>query len=351
MSRAFQRLLQPVFAPSPRHRRRSLTAVVVLTLSALAAPHGSPVLHAAPPAEGGDAEAPSHEQVLSMLRGGIDAGVILGWLDASGRPLPLPSAEQLLELKEAGATNDLLAALIERAEPRAPAEAPAAPSPPPTPPLSASGPGSPPPAAAAPVPTAAEGVLVRFELSHLPRLDDGEELDLFVYLDGKPLSYVPAGGSLFGGGEPLRFTQRLPPGVHRLRAAFEVHREAGGDRWRHEARFATDSLRFELAPGAPAAIRVEVRDDLLGAAELSYRFEQEERVAEIEDAGGDAERWPRLCEEIAADTTKKSERDRRWLEQGCVAWNDLWPEGGAPPRDEVREALEDFDFRPVPAGS
>jgi hypothetical protein len=352
--------------PGPR-----LAALAFVAALVAAAP---PAALAGPAREqaGGKAAATTHE-VVSMLRGGIAEEVVLAWLDAAGRPLPLPSAEQLLALKEAGASDGFLDALIERAahaEPGGEETAPgaeAAPSAAPAPPTPTSAgtapapadptPAEPPsaPAASAPVaPTAAAtaGVLVRFRLAHRPRYDDGEEeYDLFVYLDGVPLSYVPADDSLLGSDEPLSFAQRLEPGVHTLRAALERHRAVRGDRWQHDARFSPASLRFELAAGAPAEVRVELREGVLGEGRLDLRFEQEERVEEAEDAGGDPDGWPRLCEEIAADTSRRSARDREWLGRGCVAWDFLWPAGGAPPRDEVRDALARFDYRPVPAGS
>lgn len=51
---------------------------------------------------------------------------------------------------------------------------------------------------------------------------------------------------------------------------------------------------------------------------------------------------------LEASTAGPSRRDQ--LER-CVRWPDLWDGGGAPPRDEVRRALEAFDYRPVPKGS
>jgi hypothetical protein len=348
--------------PDPGSRTRRSAGrppLAALAIAALLVPAAPAAVLAGPAGDGladdetaGEAPAaPTLDQVASMLRGGIAEEVVLAWLDAAGRPLPLPSAEQLLALKEAGASDAFLAALIERAALAETAGEAAAPVAEPAPRASApSGPAVQAPAVA--TGTAPAGVLVRFRLAHRPRYDDGEEeYDLFVYLDGVPLSYVPADDSLLGSGEPLSFAQRLEPGVHTLRAALERHRAVRGDRWQHEARFSPASLRFELAAGAPAEVRVELREGVLGEGRLDLRFEQEERVEEAENAGGDPDGWPRLCEEIAADTSRRSARDREWLERGCVAWDFLWPAGGAPPRDEVRDALARFDYRPVPAGS
>jgi hypothetical protein len=348
--------------PDPGSRTRRSAGrppLAALAIAALLVPAAPAAVLAGPAGDGladdetaGEAPAPpTLDQVASMLRGGIAEAVVLAWIDAAGRPLPLPIAEQLLALKEAGASDAFLAALIERAAPAEPAGEAAAPVAEPAPRASApSGPAVPAPAVA--TGTATAGVLVRFRLAHRPRYDDGEEeYDLFVYLDGVPLSYVPADDSLLGSDEPLSFAQRLEPGVHTLRAALERHRAVRGDRWQHDARFSPASLRFELAAGTPAEVRIELREGALGDGRLDYRFEQEERVDEAENAGGDPDGWPRLCEEIAADTSRRSARDREWLGRGCVAWDFLWPAGGAPPRDEVRDALARFDYRPVPAGS
>ena len=308
--------------------------------------------------------ADDYGEVVAMLEGGLSEATILGWLEAGDVPLSRPSADELVRLKAAGATEEFLQELLRRS--RRPAEretadtpvaGPATDQPRAPPPSDSSVPASPPEQAAEPAPEAtvvepvpgpdrpvddpsAGRAAVHFRLLYSPRFDEDEEAwDLLVYLDGRPLSHVPAGGDPLGlaGGGPLEFELELPPGEHTVRVLQERHRPRRRG-WRHAARAAPPALTFDLAAGMPARVEVAFRQSWADLGDpLTFRFTQSDRVADLVEVGGDPDRWPELCEDAGREPSPG----------GCLGWSSLWPEG-APPRSEVLEALARFDFRPVP---
>ena len=260
-------------------RRPKSRTFLVLTLAALL---GSTMSSAAENAVVGE--------VLTMLEGGLDESVIVGWLEAGEPGFPRPNAAELVSLSKAGASSDLLQLLIERStleeppvenppaasvEERAPAPAPpepapkAEPAPVASPPESQANRAAPvvPVAEAQPVreprPAAAGGAetAVTFRLRYAPRFDeDEEEWGLYVYLDGKPLSYVPQTSAFQN--EVLEFSQRLAPGRHVVRVAQERHRKRRkGDR--HETRVAPQSFEFEVGTDGGALVQLDFRQSLI----------------------------------------------------------------------------------------
>ena len=182
---------------------------------------------------------------------------------------------------------------------------------------------------------------VRVELLYAPRHDEDEEpWDLFVYLDGRPLSYVPASADVLGlvPGTPLELELELPARKHTLRVLQERHWKRRG-RWRHASRVGEPEFSFELATGTTAKIEVQFRQGWGEETDpLTFRFTQGERVSDLVDVGGDPERWADLCEDTGSKSGKKD----------CVGWSGLWPGDTAPSRAEVLDAMAAFSFRPVP---
>jgi len=349
--------------PSSRYRWFSLALLALL-------------LGLAPSARAEEPEAdPILDGVVEMLQAEISEPVILEWLDSAEETPRRPTAGELVELKEAGASEELLSRLIEISRALAPmppilrkpvSERAATPVPPrasdpppsrerPVPPVVATPefaePGAVEPRAAEP--RSADGlVTVEFEFAYVPNWGEGETVwDLYVYIDGKPLSYVAEGGQLFDE-NILRFSRRLEPDRHVLRVLQERHE--GGRRATHEARVAPDTFAFELAAAPAAEIELFYREPMIdvgqGGGPLAFRFAQGNQVEVLEDLGGDPAQWPELCEEIEVGVSERKrasasfERDL----EGCVRWRELWEGIEAPPRGEVREYLEQFDYRPVP---
>ncbi len=317
------------------------------------------------------AETPSGvlDEVLAMLEAGMSEPIIVQWLDGSDQRPRRPSAADLIGLKQAGASDELLARLLELAgeapddrvvEPAA--EAPSAVMSPagPTAPATAPPPSVAPPQPAtraqpvAPTQPAATGEIpVHFELSYLPDFDEDEdEWGLYVYVDGEPLTYVPAGSLL--GAKPLRFRQFFAPGSHTLRVTQERHVKHGRDRWFHAARLAGIELPLELQAGTRADVELKFRQSqfALGGSQgpLSFRLVQGKKVEVIEKQGGDPESWPLVCEEIEANAEagKELKKSLRRQLDDCTPWSELWGGLEVPSREKVREALALFRYRPIP---
>ena len=85
---------------------------------------------------------------------------------------------------------------------------------------------------------------------------------------------------------------------------------------------------------------------------LSFRLLQADRVTEMDSVGGSPDSWALVCEEIEANMREgeKPGRTERSELESCVRWGDLWKDDAAPGRDQIREAMAAFDFRPVPRG-
>ena len=324
-------------------------------------------------------EQPVIDAVLSMLEAGLSQDVIVAWLDSGEESVPRPSAEQLLALEAAGAEAELLERLLTRSSAGAPPAAQAVAAGPTvdTPdreetakqPAPSSEPGTAeavelrtePGAVAAPT-AAAESVQMSFTFSYSPWYLNEDEIELneeswdfFVYMDGVPVSYVPA-SVVSGMSSELEFTQMVEPGSHVVRVTLERHTRVRGGAWKHAARVAEEKFPIEVAADGPEAsltVRFKENWGRLGQGPLEFSFSQGNVVRELEGVGGEPEGWPLICEEIEANldpgepTPGEVEREL----ESCVRWADLWQGRWAPPRDEVRDALAMFDFRPVPKGS
>lgn len=294
------------------------------------------------------AQDPVVQEIVRMLAAEISEPVIVRWIETSGRRPAAVSSDDLVALKQAGASDDLLGKLLEMAgaePPPPPASSPLPPAPEPTPMR-----------VPAPAPEDPSGAVpMRFEVRYQPAsVEDEEPWDLFVYLDGRLLARAEAPmTALFP--KAVAFEGSVAPGPHVLRLIQERHRRQSGG-WHHEARVWGDPVRFTLEPGKPGELKLEVRQVKLalgGEAPISWRIAQGERtVAESGPTGTRPDTWPPLCEEIEANLkrgTRPALPIRRELER-CVRWTGLWPGiAGVPSREEVRAELERYDYRPVPA--
>ncbi len=175
----------------------------------------------------------------------------------------------------------------------------------------------------------------------------------FLLAAGVPAAAETPGGVLDEVRTMLE-AQLLPPGRHVLRVAQERHVKRGRDRWFHAARMAEVELPLALAAGARADVELRFHQSRLafGSSEgpLSYRFVQGETVEVIEKQGGDPEDWPLVCEEVEANAAPGGELKKSLRRQldGCRRWSEIWERLEVPGRDEVREALALFRYRPVP---
>ncbi|MEL7060148.1 MAG: hypothetical protein AAGN46_09005 [Acidobacteriota bacterium] len=282
---------------------------------------------------------PVLRDVARMLEADVSEDIVRQWLSSSTRRPAFPDADDIVALKRAGASDELLTHLLDLAATPPPPAPPAPPAPSPEAPPAA----EPPPAATLTDPLDDVEVPVRFELTYVPFvLEDEEEWDLMVYLDGKPLSIVPS-STIFRPQE-LEFRYFVAPGRHTLRVMRERHVE-GRREWQHWAYAAGSAFSFEVADnGAPAEVELIFKQNVLSISDpLSFRFSQGRNVVVIEDQGGNPEDWIELCEE--KETRPQTNRSRA---QRCVTWESWWAPVQVPPRHEVRRALALFDYRPVP---
>lgn len=304
-------------------------------------------------------EAPQRSEtvagLLELVQAEITEDVILLWLDTRESEKAPPSVGDLLELRNAGASDAILQKLLllEAGETAPPAVSePAVSTPAVSKPAVSADPEDsadiePEPSRAEPPSRAATGdAIVDFTLSYIPEFrPDEKDWDLYVYLDGKPLSFVSRGSRVLGE-QAIKFQQVLEPGPHQIRIVQENH-EVDDDAESfeghfHEARVAPVDLFFRLEAGAAEAEISFERPllELRSAGPIAYRVAQNGRVLISQDeAGGDPDGWTPLCD----DSQIRGERPPR----GCRNWATFWSVD-APPRQEVLRALSLFDYRPVP---
>ncbi len=359
MIRPFDRLV--------RHRALAPLALALLLAAALT----SPAL------AGGDSPAaaaldPTVREVVHMLDGGVAEPVIDSWLASTGRrPARVDSAE-LVALQGAKASPELMKRLIQLAgggtpaAPPAPAVAPApAPEAPvPAAPVAAAAPSAPAPAAV--VGSVSAGIPVRFQLSYRPLSGDAAAAaggadddatpgwDLFVYVDGRLLTWAqPAMISLTA--RTWSFDRTLSAGRHVVRLVQERHERRFGDHWTHAARVAPLALAFDLEPGGPWRVQLQLDQVKISRkGPLTLRASSGDREIAAAIGGGEAATWPPLCEEVEANVAegKKPSAEARRQLAACVRWPTLFPDvAGVPPRAEVRADLARDGYRPPQASA
>ncbi len=296
-----------------------------------------------------------------MLEGGVSEPVVASWLESSGRrPAHVDSAE-LVALRKAKASDDLMKRLIQLASGGSAAAPAVPPTPPPAAPemippsaaaTAAPAPSPASPLAPAPAPAAPGGIPVRFHLAYRPftEEEDAPSWNLFVYLDGRLLTGAkPAMISLTTRAWDL--DRSLPAGHHVIRLVQERHeRRLGGDRWLHASRVAPEPLAFDLPPDASGSSwRVSLELDqvkIRRQGPLELRVTRGDREVAAVAGGGEPETWKPLCEDVEASAAERPGDRRRDLAR-CARWADLFPGiAGVPSRDEVRAELERDRFQP-----
>lgn len=300
------------------------------------------------------------DQVVRMLDAELSEEIVLEWLQNQPLAAAPLTADELVALKSAGASDDLMKELMALTRRQASGEAS-------TPDASSS-------IVAAPKPETPAGLEasrsssvpsldstdppVTFRLSYLIRRDEwevgdeGPEWNLFVYIDGYPMTYMTS-AEIENRPAVLEFARTLPAGEHTIRVLQERHhRKKGG--WQHESRVARREFDFELDPEAPARLEVEFHERLTDYQDpLTFKLTQGARVVDTGRSGGDAEYWPALCDDIEVSVAggKKPNRRQRQQLESCLRWQGLWGERAVPSRQEVLDAMARFEFKPTPKGS
>ena len=279
------------------------------------------------------------DDVLRMLDNDLDEALILDWLEQGDKMPAAIDADAMIELKAAGASDELVRRLMSLA-----GEAPATPAP--TLPPAPSG-------------TSEAGeVLLRITTVYrvLPPLDGDSRsvplFDLFTYVDGQPLSWVPADET--GYSRKMVNEIILKPGIRRVRVLQE-HHKPNGETWRSESRVAADPLDLDLGSGLGWELRIEYvepRWEFKTPHPLSWLLTRDgQRIGGAEKLGLPGADWSRLCDDI--ETWPEAQgKPPRWVRKAldqCVTWASLWPTvPDLPARAVVRDALAAQEFRPEP---
>ncbi|MDH4031123.1 MAG: hypothetical protein OEU49_09770 [Chromatiales bacterium] len=313
---------------------------------------------AAPPAALGQTGSPQASDpvvndVVRMLEVGIEAELILQWLESSGRrPAPL-SADDVIALSQAQAPKQLIQTLLDMAA----LPPPAVVSAPPT--QTPAAPGVPAPVQPGVATADGECCMVDFSVEYRVSEDkEGEELeqpgrDLFVYLDGRFLARFQSLGNIDLRG-PAGLKARVAPGAHTLRLTRELHTEAGGRKnpgaWNHETTVSPAAIGFRVEPGANWNMDLRwIQSEFSTRRPLTWRWSRDGvEVAGQERVGAFREEWPYLCEDAQASLdagTMSGWRAKDRL-KNCVTWDSLWPDGVQTTRAQVLDTLRQDDFDP-----
>jgi hypothetical protein len=270
---------------------------------------------------------PVVQDVVRLLGEGLSSELVSEWLEKTGKKPEEISAEDLITLKKAGASEALVQELVYLSGTKPEPPAPAAPAPEPVEPPS--GPAK-----------------VTFTLDYEPWRGPDSGWHLFVYSNGEFLIWSP------GNEEGLDLTREMEPGFYVLRFMLENHLETRSKKnpWHHEARVSLSPLELYLQPGADWKVSLEVADNSTGGA-LSWKVERnDEVVEEVSSRGVPFIQWPKLCEEILANIkqSKWQSSSTREAMVGCAEWESLWPGiADLPTREEVRKQLEEDKYRPI----
>lgn len=307
---------------------------------------------------------PAVGEVVRMLDSEISESIIVRWLDSRDAWPSALSADDLIALADAGASEELLERFLNAASELA-ASAP----PPSSPPVETPA-GQPETHTESPSPAGSEaplsapvaidrpnGAAADAEFSLLYRRmftsesEDGwedEAPDMYVYVDGELVGWLEPRASK----DPTVVRRSLAPGSHTVLVTLESHerRRAG---WRHKTRVAPVWWTFETAPASAVAVDVRFEDSWAfrnGAGPLGFEARQSgESLAAAERAGGPPDDWPYLCDdiEVAVSEERGPSMQERTRLRDCVDWKSVWSlVETAPDRSTVLENLAEDGFRP-----
>jgi hypothetical protein len=264
--------------------------------------------------------------VIRLLGEGLSSELVSEWLEKTGKKPVEITADDLIILKKAGASEALVQELVYLAksdDAPAPAADPPAEEPPP------SGPAK-----------------LTLSLDFTPWQSPADGWNLFVYCNGEFLIWSP------GNEELLDLTRELEPGRYVLRFLLERHTSTGKKKkpYIHEAKVSLIPVELEMKPGSTWKVSLMASGEGTAGA-LSWTVERNLVVVEEKERkGGSFGDWPKLCEEILSNIKESRWQSRSTREAlvGCAKWDSLWP-GIAefPTRKEVRKKLEAVQFRPV----
>lgn len=292
-------------------------------------------------------------EILAMLDAGVDEGVILQWLESTDRRPADVGSQGLIALAEAEASEEFVKTLLTRVEDKEADPPDLAAPPPPAAPRSVEPtvftdmPGAPGPAEAV-IQLRAKRIWVDEDEPDRPR---DPPWSVFLYLDGDLVAW--ARPTLKG--EPVEVRRVLKAGRREMRVVLQRY-EKLRDGWLQESLSVPILIGFEVMPGIPAEIDVEMtriwdlwrqRKD---GGPLSYVIRQaNEILAEHDGTGGDPDRWQPVCEDVEANFVGAETVPKRFRNSlsRCIRWAELWTGAGKSiDRSEILTDLAKDDFEP-----
>ena len=257
--------------------------------------------------------------VVKMLDAGIEPRLVRSWLESGGRSPGTLSANDMIALSSANASDELIEYLLETSARPAGAETPAAAPPPTSRPQEPASPEVMAPASSvvheAPVvqssarTDSSECCLVDFAVEYRSAEDsDSDDMeadapDLFVYLDGEFLGRFASQGDI-GSRGPLTFRRQLATGSHSIRLTRERHtpsksRKKSGT-WDHATTVSPSVIRFNVEPGANWNLDIRWTESVFSLKPpLHWRWSRDGvEVAGEKNAGAFRDDWPYLCDDI-----------------------------------------------------
>jgi len=303
---------------------------LLVALGILCVMQGFPGPAAVAAGQTGDTLDPVTTEVVRMLSEGLSSPVVLDWLETSGTRPKAVGSDDLIALKNAGASESLVQAYIAFAGDEAAAAAA--------------------PKVVTPRPAPTGPATLDVSLIYRPRVVSGtpEDWHLFVYLDGELLIWSP------GGDMEVDRELELEPGHHLVRVLQERHTLVSirKHEWKHEARVCLVPIELELKAGTTHTLELVVAAEAAAdGGALSWKLARGGEVAdESAGRGGSFYQWPALCEDILGNLPERKwdNRSTRKLLVGCSRWDTLWPAvADLPDRHELRKQMQAQEFRPV----
>ena len=289
--------------------------------------------------------------VIEMLASDVDEAVILQWLESTDRRPADIGSQGLIALTEAGASEDLIKALLLRVDEAESAEDEAPPT--------AVAPREPAAAPAETTDVATDRVEAIFQLIAKRIWVEEDEPDrprdaewwVYLYLDGEFVGWVRPTMQ----GDPVETRRVIEAGTHELRVVLQRYEELRGG-WFHESLSVPTLVRFEASSGEPLQIEVEMvriwglwrqRKD---GGPFRYLIRQgTEVLAENSGTGGDPNRWQPVCEDVEANFPGADGVPKRFRNSmsRCVRWAELWTGPGSDTdRVAILAKLAEDDFEP-----
>ena len=273
--------------------------------------------------------------VIRMLEAGVGEEVIVRWLDSTDRrPVDIGS-QGMVGLSEAGASQELLQALLDRLIGPADRESALAP------------------------PASGEELAAVIKLAAKRAWTDEDEPDsprqplwsVYLYLDGEFVAWTRPTLE----GNSTKVSRSLLPGAHELRVVLQRYEE-DRDGWSYESRVVPSLITFETVSREPIEVEVDIERiwglwrHYKGGGPLSWVVRQGGSVlSEQRGTGGNPDRWVAVCEDIEANFEDSSGVPLRYRNAmiRCVPWIELWTgPGRETSRAEILAMLADFDFEP-----